>query len=574
MLTGFPSNHRVWCVDFEFETTHSVLPKPVCMVGRELHTGQEIILAGEALYASPNPFRQTDVIVAFTATAEAHCFLELGWGLPSYWIDLWVEAKRPVNGQVSKGHGLLDVMSRWGLRVRDAAHMRAIQTLVGTGLWTAFDLPEIVTYCREDVDDTIALFETILPVALREAPAQGAAALAQLIQRGTFMADCARIERRGIPFDTDGWQATQDAWDQIRRELIDEVDQDFRVYVKGSFSNQRFVDLLRERQMSWPTSPAGTPVLDDDTFRSMARIYPSIAPLRELRVALSQMRSTRISVDPDGRVRTRLKPYWSITGRSQPPSTRYPFGNARWLRSFISSSQDDVFVYMDYKSQEIGIAAYLSGDEMLAQAHVSGDPYMDFAVRARLADPGETKSSRPKERALAKVVMLAVQYGMGARSIAASGSMCLVRTTEILQRHKEAYPRFWRWSQWQADRIGLGLPAYVGDGWRYQIGPGSDMNPRSFSNWPIQSTGAVIMRRAVRRCEMAGLPVVATVHDALAFSFPVRRAVEMIEAAKHERPWPLSISLAAPLAWMFISSSPAGGMKTRHGSRSSSVSFP
>ena len=104
---------RVWVLDFEFEAPDdSVIPRPVCLVTRELFSGEEIYLAGEELRSAVCPFKcdKTEVFVAFFASAEAHCFLELGWPLPPHWIDLWAEAKRLSNGRPVVGLGLLDVM--------------------------------------------------------------------------------------------------------------------------------------------------------------------------------------------------------------------------------------------------------------------------------------------------------------------------------------------------------------------------------------------------------------------------------------------------------------------------------
>ena len=43
--------------------------------------------------------------------------------------------------------------------------------------------------------------------------------------------------------------------------------------------------------------------------------------------------------------------------------------------------------YIDFASQEIGIAAALSGDERMAEGYWAGDPYMAFAKAAKLFLP-------------------------------------------------------------------------------------------------------------------------------------------------------------------------------------------
>jgi hypothetical protein len=58
--------------------------------------------------------------------------------------------------------------------------------------------------------------------------------------------------------------------------------------------------------------------------------------------------------------------------------------------------------YIDYSSQEVAIAAALSGDTFLIDAVASGDPYLSFAVRAGLTPEGATKESHRAVRDLCK----------------------------------------------------------------------------------------------------------------------------------------------------------------------------
>jgi len=533
VLEVLPARH-VWAIDFEFEVPHDVLPgRIVCMVARDLKSGAEIVLAGDELKGAACPFRcdGTELFVAFYASAEAHCFLALGWPLPPRWIDLWAEERRLTNGRPYLSLSLIDTMTRHGLRIRDKAHKTTMQTVVGTGRWSPADLPAIVSYCREDVEDTAALLVAMLPWITSNAPVPPAAAINQAILRGRFMAEVAAIERRGIPWDVAGWARVNENWERIQRALIANVDAAYGVFDGTTFVAERFARYLERTNLPWPRLPSGALALDRDTFRHQAKSHAAVAPLRELRGALSLMRGTRLAPDDDGRVRTRSNPYRSKTGRSQPSSTRFAFGSARWTRSFIMPGPGRVFAYLDYRSQEIAIAAHLAGDAALIETYESGDPYLAFAKRAGMVPRDATKESHPEQRGACKVIVLGVQYGMEARTMAAGSGMPVHRAEELLQRHREAYPAFWSMAGRMVDRIGLGLPAYTAAGWRYQVGAGGEINPRSSQNWIVQSTGADIMRLAVIRCAEAGLPVVATVHDALALDVPEAGADEALAQA-------------------------------------------
>jgi DNA polymerase I len=72
---------EIWCLDFEFATEPGEHPWPVCMVAHELRCGRvlrlwrdELLMCGRAPFdVGPNA-----LFVAYLASAELGCFLELG----------------------------------------------------------------------------------------------------------------------------------------------------------------------------------------------------------------------------------------------------------------------------------------------------------------------------------------------------------------------------------------------------------------------------------------------------------------------------------------------------------------
>lgn len=450
VLRGYSA---VWAIDFEYEVTLS-LPVPVVLVATDL-------ISGRTFKRGPGEFGQcpfrcdgSELFIAFYAVAEASCFLALGWPLPPRWLDLWAEARRLNNGR-GGGNGLLDVMGRFRLPVRDSGQKKAMQILVGEGNWHAADIPAILAYCEEDVRDTELLAYAMMPLILSEAP-DASRALPQAIIRGTFVADCALIERIGVPVDVNSFNLVRERWPEIRQLLIADVNTHYGVFQGDSFSAKLFGDYLAREQIPWPRLTSGALQLDDDTFRQRAKSEPRIALLRECRVALSQLRGNDIQVDADGRVRTPLRPLASKTGRCQPSTSKFLFGAARWTRSFIMAPPGHTFAYLDYKSQEIGIAAYLSGDQRLVDAYSGGDPYIGFAKTAKLVPADATKESHPVMRAACKAIVLGVQYGMSAEGMAAASGVSLDTCRELLLRHHETYHGLWRFVQSYRDRLAAG----------------------------------------------------------------------------------------------------------------------
>src|SRR5207244_6257890 len=141
----------------------------------------------------------------------------------------------------------------------------------------------------------------------------------------------------------------------------------------------------------------------------MARAHPVIAPLRELRFALSKMRLADLAVGRDGRNRCLLSAFRARTGRNQPSNTAFMFGPAVWLRGLIRPVTGFGIAYVDWSQQEFGIAAALSGDSKMVAAYESGDPYLAFAKQAGAMPVDGTKTTHGPIREHFKQCVLAVQ---------------------------------------------------------------------------------------------------------------------------------------------------------------------
>jgi hypothetical protein len=258
------------------------------------------------------------------------------------------------------------------------------------------------------------------------------------------MKAAAHIEHNGVPVDTKTRSRLCNQWELIQHQLITEIDDDYGVYEGHSFKAARFADWLIAQDIPWPRLASGALDLRDDTFREMARAYPAVAPLRELRVALSQMRLSELAVGSDGRNRCLLSAFRARTGRNQPSNSRFIFGPAVWLRSLIKPERGYGLAYIDWSQQEFGIAAALSGDSLMMAAYHSGDPYLEFAKQAGAVPKDATQQTHKAERDQFKACVLAVQYGMGAESLAQRIGQPVIRARELLRLDQETYQVFWQ----------------------------------------------------------------------------------------------------------------------------------
>jgi hypothetical protein len=82
-----------------------------------------------------------------------------------------------------------------------------------------------------------------------------------------------------------------------------------------------------------------------------------LAPLRELRHSLSELRIEKLAVGSDGRNRTMLSPFGASSGRNTPSANKFVFWPSVWLRGLIKPGPDKAIAYIDWSSQEVAIAA-------------------------------------------------------------------------------------------------------------------------------------------------------------------------------------------------------------------------
>ena len=114
--------------------------------------------------------------------------------------------------------------------------------------WQLNTEPTAMTdYCETDAICLPPLLEAMLPGI---APtSQG---LGQALLRGRYNAAVARMERTGVPIDTETLTAIRDGWERIKADLIRDVDADYGVFEHGVFKSGLFAKYLADRGIPWP----------------------------------------------------------------------------------------------------------------------------------------------------------------------------------------------------------------------------------------------------------------------------------------------------------------------------------
>ena len=507
----------VFLIDFEFRPENGRegnTPEPVCLVVKDFLSGVTSRFWKDDIHSrSSAPFSvgREALCVAYFASAEMDCFLMLGWQLPANVLDLYVEFRCLTNGTTPQnGANLLGALLYFGLPTISAQYKDAMRDLtLRGGPWSGQEQLDLLDYCETDV---VAL-ELLLPAMMPTLD------LPRALMRGRYMKAVSHMHATGTPIDTQMQTEIATYWDQIQDELIAQIDASYGVFEGRTFKAKIWADYLQKEGIAWPRLASGRLELTDDTFKQMARIHPKVAPIRELRSALSEMRLSNITVGDDGRNRCLLSPFASKTGRNQPSNSKFIFGPSVWLRGLIKPQEGFCLVYIDYSQQEFGIAAALSGDEKMMDAYRSGDPYLAFAIQAGAVPQGATKKSHKAEREQFKACVLAVQYGMGEISLAQRINQPVARARQLLSLHRQTYRTFWAWSDATQDEAILNGKLWTTFGWEIRVK--GQVNARSLRNFPMQGNGAEMLRIACIFLAEAGIRVCAPVHDAVLIELPL-----------------------------------------------------
>jgi hypothetical protein len=531
---------EIWVVDTEFYPGTGLAnggvegdaATPLCLVALEMRSGRVTRLWQDGLGPFP-PYRLDSdaLIVGYMLSAEFGCHIALGWGEPACALDAYIEFRHAVNdGSVRSGErdkGFFGIGGALRYFLEDEVDLARKLNTRGRILqgppFTAAEAKDIMEYCEDDVRALARLLPHIVPT-IRSLP--------HAMFRAKYQWAMAQQERRGIPLDGRLLAQIRRHWSGMRLDLVRELDRPYGIYEiedgEPHWRKERFANYLRRNRMAWPTSDSGAFDERDSTFREMAGKYPQIEQLRELRYSLSKLKLNDLLVGVDSRNRALLSAFGTKTGRNAPSNSKFIFGPAKWLRFLITPPPGRVLVHRDYAQQEVRIAAVLSGDMALLAACESGDVYLGIANLLGFVSENMDGVQRKAVRTLFKTVVLGIQYGLGAKSLAVRADISLSEAAEILARLRARFHRFEAYARSVLDHAGLHLEIGTPFDWRMQCPPCT--NPRTIRNFPIQSTASEILHVACILAERRDIALVAPVHDALLAEGTLEKAEQLSDA--------------------------------------------
>jgi hypothetical protein len=531
--------------DFEYEVAPGDLPNVLCMIVHVLNENLQHVRTirlwrGEFGARPPFDTGPDALFVAYSAWAEMTCFKVLGWQFPEHIFDqhtAYLAASNillPYNpDEIRKKprKRLADACRAYGIEGWERIDKETIAKAIGDGTWRQHYGPEeVLDYCAEDVRMEVQL----LRAQLLGRPGLLPADVPRVLHWSNYSAKCiALIQARGMPIDMHLWTLAQDNKAAVIGELLRRFDpsqgSEDPIYTPdGEWSYRRFEQwLVRSGIGAWPRLESGQLDIDSDAFRMMYHL-PGIEGLHSLRDSLGFIVKARLPIGRDGRNRPSLFPFGTATGRNA--HTKSPYNAHAGMRSFMVFPPDATGAYLDWRTQEVGVAAALSEDQALIDDYQTGDVYHALARLCGLtgdSDPARWKKENRPQRDRMKPLQLGINYGMGVPSLARGLDRHPLIASEIIERHKRRYPRFWQWRAGAVQAAMLERRTESVFGWPLYLS--TSPNQRTLYNFPMQSGGAEMLRLATMRLCEAGIVPIMLIHDGILFE---EADPEKIEHAK------------------------------------------
>ena len=534
---------KIVVVDTEFQSdiSNSYCTKALCAVYKDLKTEQTLKIwdyEENNLAQHHFDFEET-LFVCFYATAEVGYFLKQLMGRPPYIFDCWTEYSKLYKN--SRDLSLLAAATAYSYPnpISKEEKEKFRDMCIKQNTWNKKEREEILNYCEGDVLMNEHVFYKVLNDLENICGNDYETLLEQAMARGQTMACYAKVTKNGMSIDIPKLNDFNEYWLLVKNEVIKKLNSELNLWDDAcKFSHSKFHQLIKKLDLlgEWPTTPMGKLKTNKETFELFDDYYPEIKKLKRIFNLLNASKLTEFAISEDARYRPYggYKPFGTHTGRCT-PSSKWIFGTAKWARSFIKPPFGCAMVNLDFKSQETFIAAVISGDEKMLASYKSGDFYMNTAILAGMAPTDATKETHPEIRKIWKTIVLATNYGQGARGMAKALKKFNKTYSEVaglLMKYKEIYKTYFDWAEAKSNHAQVHGYISTSLGWDRHFPYAVPINPRSLMNWPVQSEAGEILRNALIRLLNANIKVCATVHDSFLIECQLPELNEQIRIAK------------------------------------------
>jgi DNA polymerase I len=530
--------------DFEYEVAPGDPPNVLCSVAYVLdenlrHVRTIPLWRGEFGSIPPFDVGADSLFVAYSAWAEMTCFKVLGWQFPMHIFDqhtAYLAASNlllPYDPEEAKKRkkprkGLSNACRAYGIEGWEHIDKAIIAEDIGSGNWRKYGRETVFQYCEEDVRKSTELLRAQIRGTAGFAPID----IPRILHWSNYSAKAiALIQARGMPIDMALWNLVQENKAAVIAELIRQFDPScggpYPIYTpEGEWSYRRFEQwLIYAGVVAWPRLASGRLDISSDAFRLMYHV-PGVEGLHALRDSLGFIVKAQLPIGRDGRNRPSLFPFGTATGRNA--HAKSPYNAHAGMRSFMVFAPDAIGFYLDWRTQEVALAVALSGDHALMKDYAAGDIYHALARMCGLTnepDPIRWKELNRPQRDRMKPLQLGINYGMGVPSLARGLDRHPLIASELIERHKRRYPRFWQWREEIVRAAMLERRMESVFGWPLHIT--HSPNQRTLYNFPMQSGGVKCCGSPRFVCAKPGIVPIMLIHDGILFEKIDREKIEL-----------------------------------------------
>lgn len=355
----------------------------------------------------------------------------------------------------------------------------------------------------------------------------------QAVERGQTACDHLVVSQQGLPLNLTKLAAFQQnakpQFVNLCRELgLQDV---FRL---GQLSRSHFNDYLASNHAEiWPQNDRGAFRTDKDTLSDMAKMLGGeIETIYQL-YKLARWLEIQITTDERGYHNIRQQPYGTKTGRCKAVGSSV-LALPKIMRKALLARDDRYLVEVDVCSQDVAVAAGLSGDPRMIATYESEDFYI--AAGRELAGNILQGVGQSRLRSISKLMTLAVFYGMSSETLACKLRCSVSDADELIASYKASFSVFEDWVSENIFNAYRDCQISTASGWQMHVN--ASTKDRTLMNWPIQATGADLMNLALRKALSRNLQIGAVNHDALYISADTQseasHAADQITQCIHE----------------------------------------
>jgi hypothetical protein len=526
------------------------------------------------------------ILVAYSAEAEASSLISAGIDpLMFKWIDLFLEYRMLQNHdhKLMFGKQLIDgkikVLPPFGEKgkqnlaaacykllgeVIDTEEKNAVREIIiyGTDEEVLQAQNRIQKYCTSDIKYLSRMLQAIKKLYSQKIPRKDGYGwfqgdmLGLVKQEAHWRAEAAVrtaiMVRHGYPINVEWAQNLTDNIPMIIREMQEDINSQFpdvkpfkwnkaeRRYSMDQKAVKGWI-AKHHRSDNWESTATGDFSLKEEAWSAfysfrhdfprhnfgaqMVRWLKTSSSLKGFKERGGSQKTTFWDhVGKDGFVRSYINPYGAQSSRYQPGSVGFLFLKSAWQRSLCQAPDGYAVGTWDYSSQEVLLAAILSGDKKLYEAYCSGDVYLAYGKEIGAIPADGTKKTHEKERDEQKPVILGWQYWITEYGLARQLTQQRGRYVDpedalpLLQQLDETYCVFADQRQRFIDQYQAYKYLKLPDGWYMW---GDNPSERSVANCHVQGMGGVIARKFVQLAQDRGLHVLFPLHDAGYIMFKV-----------------------------------------------------